>query len=307
MNESFSGHRGEGRAHRNASAATTGSKREAKEVAMEATGKIKAVFFDLDDTLVLTTEAGVLACESVCDLAQTLSAQKEASASINRAGLIARFMKGFDETPWDPEGKIEVTEWRAGLWNAGLEDQGLGDMPIARQLQTEYDRARMHHFKFVPGAVEMVERLRSHGRLAIVIITNGHHEVQRRKLEACGAAAVFGEANLIVGGEEELNGGHQKPHPSIFLKACTIAGCKPSEAVHIGDSLKTDVIGGRDAGLAATIWINPKDTALPEGWHFTKSGSESPESHPSEQVHVVTEVEKIINGWQSKGVDEQSR
>ncbi len=77
--------------------------------------------------------------------------------------------------------------------------------------------------------------------------------------------------------------------------------------MHIGDSLKTDVIGGRDAGLAATIWINPKDSALPEGWRFTKAGSESPESHPSEQVHVVTEVEKIINGWQSKGVEEQSR
>jgi N-acylneuraminate-9-phosphatase len=42
-------------------------------------------------------------------------------------------------------------------------------------------------------------------------------------------------------------------------------GCKPSEAVHVGDSLGSDIGGAINAGLAASIWINPQGTPAPEG------------------------------------------
>ena len=45
----------------------------------------------------------------------------------------------------------------------------------------------------------------------------------------------------IVGGEEVLRGGREKPSRDIFLKACRVAGCAPREAAHVGDSLATDV------------------------------------------------------------------
>lgn len=34
---------------------------------------------------------------------------------------------------------------------------------------------------------------------------------------------------------------HQKPHKSIFLKACELVGTRPEESVMVGDSLKTDI------------------------------------------------------------------
>lgn len=56
--------------------------------------------------------------------------------------------------------------------------------------------------------------------------------------------------------EEVSKGGHEKPHSSIFLSACRIAGCSPAEAIHVGDSLRCDVAGAIGAGLQAAIWVN---------------------------------------------------
>ena len=72
----------------------------------------------------------------------------------------------------------------------------------------------------------MVEALKEQG-LKTVIITNGHPEIQRGKLERVQAAALFD--GILVGGEEIAAGGQEKPAASIFLKACQLAGCQPSE------------------------------------------------------------------------------
>ena len=37
------------------------------------------------------------------------------------------------------------------------------------------------------------------------------------------------------------------------------------QAVHIGDSLGADIQGGINAGLRATIWVNPMGKPLPRG------------------------------------------
>lgn len=40
-----------------------------------------------------------------------------------------------------------------------------------------------------------------------------------------------------------------KPHKELFEKALEIADCKPQEAVHIGDSYTSDVLGARTVGI----------------------------------------------------------
>ena len=98
-----------------------------------------------------------------------------------------------------------------------------------------------------------------------MIITNGHPEVQRAKLSACSCEVRFcrsptlpmprtshlcgrcGSARqdlfpiILVGGEQELLGCREKPSPDIFEAACRLVGCAPAEALHVGDSLATDI------------------------------------------------------------------
>ena len=75
---------------------------------------------------------------------------------------------------------------------------------------------------------------------------------------------MFGD-RILVGGEEVLAGRKEKPDPGIFLKACELAGCTPAEAIHVGDSLTTDVQGGINAGVRATVWINRHGKERPAG------------------------------------------
>ena len=46
-----------------------------------------------------------------------------------------------------------------------------------------------------------------------------------------------------------------KPHREIFDEALRISGCTPGEAVHIGDSYDTDVVGARGAGIRPVLLL----------------------------------------------------
>ena len=49
--------------------------------------------------------------------------------------------------------------------------------------------------------------------------------------------------------------GYNKPHRVMFETALKSLGGKPSEAVHIGDLLQTDVAGAKSVGMMA-VWLN---------------------------------------------------
>ena len=56
------------------------------------------------------------------------------------------------------------------------------------------------------------------------------------------------------------------PPPSRCRRACTLVGCLPSEALHVGDSLIADVNGAAAAGLAGAVWVNRNgERPLPVG------------------------------------------
>lgn len=214
---------------------------------------VKAVFFDLDDTLVLTHAADEVAQQAVLVLAE------RQIPHINGAEMVKVFVMKFDVAPWDRTHQVDVLEWRARIWNEALQSQGVDDMPLARDLQNLFDRERMLSFQWAPGVEVMVQRLHKLGT-KVGIITNGHFSVQRNKLKACKADLLFD--TILVGGEEP----NQKPHKDIFLKACKLAGCKPEETIMVGDNLKTDVQGGINAGFLATVWVNVHNLeGLPAG------------------------------------------
>ena len=49
--------------------------------------------------------------------------------------------------------------------------------------------------------------------------------------------------------------GCAKPDPRIFLAACAALGVAPQQAVYVGDDRRIDVLGARQAGLRS-VWMN---------------------------------------------------
>ncbi|KAG6558152.1 hypothetical protein Mapa_000333 [Marchantia paleacea] len=212
--------------------------------------KLGAVFFDLDDTLVLTHQADSVAHSAVLELVESKYPQ------VDRSAVLRSFIKKFVAQAWDPENKVEVTEWRATLWDQALQEQGVVNLDLAREMQSCFDRERLRAFRWASGVEALVKNLQGRG-IKVGVITNGHPVVQRAKLQSCKASELFD--TILVGGEEPK----AKPHKDIFLKACHIAGCKPEESIMVGDTLTTDILGGINTGFLSTVWVNLHKEELP--------------------------------------------
>jgi len=99
----------------------------------------------------------------------------------------------------------------------------------------------------VPGARELLERLRPH--VKVIIVTNNLLAEQQSKLECCGLTDLV---DALITSEEF---GCAKPDPAIFQIALDRAACTSKEAVMIGDSWPIDILGAVNCGIRA-VWFN---------------------------------------------------
>lgn len=99
------------------------------------------------------------------------------------------------------------------------------------------------------GAREVLESLAERATLAMV--TNGLSEVQRARIERLRLADYF--HTVVISSEV----GVTKPRREIFdLTFAGLGHPGPETALMIGDSLSSDIAGGRNFGID-TCWYNP--------------------------------------------------
>ena len=102
---------------------------------------------------------------------------------------------------------------------------------------------------FIPGAEALLEQLAP--RYDLYLASNGTAEVQYRRLKSAGIVSRF--RGIFI--SQEL--GADKPSPAFFEKCfAAIPGFSREAAVMVGDSLTSDIRGGRGAGIR-TCWFNP--------------------------------------------------
>ena len=69
--------------------------------------------------------------------------------------------------------------------------------------------------------------------------------------------------------------GVSKPHPRIFQLALAQAGVRPTEVMHIGDSIAADVEGARGAGIEAILVQRTPGPQAPDGVRVVASLAEA--------------------------------
>jgi 5'-nucleotidase len=109
--------------------------------------------------------------------------------------------------------------------------------------------------RLVPGARSFLQRL--HRRTILGVVTNNQVAEQEEKVARFGLSGLL---DFLIVSEGV---GVSKPDPRIFALALDKASAEPEEAVMIGDSWESDVLGARSAGIPA-VWFNRFHRTPPE-------------------------------------------
>uniref|UniRef100_A0A8C9NDN9 N-acetylneuraminic acid phosphatase n=1 Tax=Serinus canaria TaxID=9135 RepID=A0A8C9NDN9_SERCA len=151
--------------------------------------------------------------------------------------------------------KMCITDLRISHWEEAIQETigGEANRDLAAECYYLWKTTRLQHLTLAEDTRAMLTELRK--GLRLLLLTNGDRQTQREKIEACACQPYFDA--IVVGGEQK----EEKPAPSIFHYCCDLLGVQPAECVMVGDSLDTDIQGGLNAGLKATVWLNKAMTA----------------------------------------------
>ncbi|XP_067875578.1 N-acylneuraminate-9-phosphatase isoform X2 [Heterodontus francisci] len=190
----------------------------------------------------------------VKDLLVSQYGYEESAAAL----VIAKFNTKLENEHLDSSAEIDIDEERTLLLEQAIQETN-GHNPdhgLATECYFLWKTTRLQHIHIPDKVKAMLKKLRQSYRL--LLLTNGSSSVQREKINICQCQQYFDV--IVVGGEYQ----EQKPARSIFQECFRLLGVKPDNCVMVGDNLKTDIKGGLNAGLSATIWIN-NTNLMPEG------------------------------------------
>ena len=230
---------------------------------------MQAVIFDMDDTLVVEEASVKRAFLDTCRLAEVKhglppneleAAVRQEAREIWYAGPAGDYCRSIAISSWEglagrfAGDKPELAVLRAWLptyrleaWRAALRVCNIKDDALAAALADAFMKNRGKYRELFADTIPCLEALRGSYRLGL--LTNGAADVQRGKIAATGIGGYF--AATVVSGEA----GWRKPDGRIFQLILERLGAAPAETWMVGNSLHSDIGGGRAAGLK-TAWVN---------------------------------------------------
>lgn len=204
---------------------------------------IRALLFDLDDTLLETHHAHMTAIRLSC----------ERAAAHHPEWIPERLQELFVSTYRVLEAQIESGEldfpnqlsFRQRTWEDTLRTCGLS-AALGEELAHVYLAERRKRYCLYEDVPAALDALAPHFHL--VLVTNGLGDLQREKVTAVQLESWF--PHVVVSGEV----GSWKPDAGIFQHALKLADVESGEALMIGDNLHRDIAGAGALGIR-TAWI----------------------------------------------------
>lgn len=223
---------------------------------------IKTILFDLDDTL--------------------LDFQKAEAAALRRMlhilalpvcdGIEGRYSE-INAALWKCLEKGEITREKLVFerFYRLFHEYNFSADPVKAQETYLCEIAKGHDF--IPGAVELLEKL--HGSYDLYLVSNGTAVVQDSRIASAGIAKYF--KKLFISQRVGAN----KPS-SVFFDRCfaEMPGAHRSQTLIVGDSLSSDILGGKNAGIV-TCWFNPQHKMAAD-------------IRPDHEIHALAELPELL-------------
>lgn len=169
--------------------------------------------------------------------------------------LIARY-KQINIAEWERFERGEIDRDRVLTERYEFLFREFGITASAEAAEDAYRKYLAIGHYFIDGAVELLEYLKQKG-YRLFLASNGVAATQDSRLDSAGIRPYF--ENIFI---SEMTG-HHKPEPEYFDYCfARIPDFDRTRALMIGDSLTSDILGGRLAGMD-TCWFNPHGKPIP--------------------------------------------
>ncbi|WP_138493468.1 HAD family hydrolase [Paenibacillus pinistramenti] len=232
---------------------------------------VKAVCFDLDDTLLWDERSVKETFHAVC-----LRAQEETGVDVDQLEAAVRaearaLYESYETFPFtqmiginpfeglwanfdggeQPEFRALqslVPSYRKESWYRGLKACGIDNESLAAELGELFASERRSRPYTYEETFQVLIELK--GKVKLLLLTNGCPSLQQEKLNGVPELLPYFDHVIISG-----NFGRGKPDVTIFKRALELLGTSSQETVMVGDKLTTDIKGALAAGIPS-VWIN---------------------------------------------------
>ncbi|MCX6012229.1 MAG: HAD family hydrolase [Chloroflexi bacterium] len=200
---------------------------------------IKAIFFDLYDTLIHYYPQKDDMQLSVCNLFNIKNVDID---SIRRGNYAADkfFYRENDKYPLYKRSEKEKTIFYIAYEKILLQAAGI-DIPdnliILMFQELQKIEKKMVLFDDVIPTFQMLKKR----KITLGLISNA--QLDSVPLQGLGLTYYI---DILATSDTNEKG---KPHPEIFLNALNLASVKPEEALHVGDQYEVDIIGAKGVGI----------------------------------------------------------
>lgn len=232
---------------------------------------IRAVLFDLDDTLLWDDRSVKEAFQATCAAASEAvkvdpvkleeEVRREARAlyesfetfpftkqiGINPfEGLWARFSEGEQEQ----FRKLEklAPGYRTAAWTKGLKALGVDDEALGYRLGEMFPQERRARPIVYEETFSVLSDLK--GKVKLLLLTNGSPDLQKEKIAGVPELSAYFD-HIVISGSFGIG----KPDPTIFHHAMQLLDIRPEEGIMVGDKLTTDILGANGVGMKS-VWMN---------------------------------------------------
>ncbi len=215
----------------------------------------KAIFLDLDDTLIFSNGLPEQAWRLV--LAGFADRFPRRDVAEIRDAIMAASRWFWSEPTRHRTGRCDLPVARRTIVGNAFEALGIDDTELADELARTFNAHRKRAMRLHPGVHETLDALAGRG-LKLALVTNGAGAPQREKIACFDLGHRFD--HILIEGEFGIG----KPEPRVYEFLMDLFGVGAHETWMVGDNLEWEVAAPQRLGILS-IWCNPLGAPLPAG------------------------------------------
>ncbi len=246
-------------------------------------GDVKAIYFDLDDTLCGYWDASKSGLRATFDRLSPEGYAPDEMIS-HWAASFREFAPTLKQTNWYQGYLLKGEPTRTEQMRLTLVRLGIEDLELAAMLSQAYMEERDRALALFPDAIEVLDKLK--GRYPLGLITNGPADVQRQEIQTLGISDYFD--HVFIEGEM----GEGKPLQAVFDRAAKVVDCKPHELLMVGNSFGHDINAAINFGWHA-VWIRRESDVPPSVNGVTEKPEPKPEGSPEPDA-TISELRELL-------------